>query len=306
MLSFLLQLGIILGWVLAAILILIVFLFLLYVAQLYRCNRTLRVDGELRRYLLYVPRGLPSNQPVPLVLSFHGFAEWPAHQRRISGWNHLAKREGFIVVYPSGVGFPRHWRAVGGEDSKHELAFIRALIQQLSLKYCIDPNRIYANGLSNGGGMSFMLACCLPEQIAAIGSVAGAYLYPWQDCAASREVPMIAFHGTSDPIVPFRGGSSHSFSLPFPELPIFVEQYAVHCNCSVPPTKLPAQGQVTGIEFKGEKPNQHVVFYTVEGGGHNWPGKHTTLPRWLTGPTNHDIEATELIWDFFKHHPLEN
>ena len=86
-------------------------------------------------------------------------------------------------------------------------------------KYNIDPGRIYANGLSNGGGMSYLLGCALSDRITAIGGVAGAYAFPLEECHPSRPVPMIAFHGTADPIVPYQGGASGDNGFIFPESP---------------------------------------------------------------------------------------
>ena len=115
----------------------------------------------------------------------------------------------FLVVYPEGTGFPRRWRAGGWPgDPMADVVFISDLIDTLSAEYNIDPARIYANGLSNGGGMSFLLGCALSDRIAAIGGVAGAYALPLEDCLPSRPVPMIIFHGTVDAIVPYLGGPS--------------------------------------------------------------------------------------------------
>ena len=188
-----------------------------------RTNGKILSSGELRKYLLYVPKSYDPTTPTPLIISLHGFAEWPAHQMQISHWNDLADRHGFIVVYPCGTGFPLRWRIRGDagtpQDPALDVTFIADLIDKLQSDYNIDPARIFANGLSNGGGMSFLLSCRLAARIAAIGTVSGAFLLPWDDCKPSRPVPLIAFHGTSDPIVPYSGGPSRSFELPFPSIP---------------------------------------------------------------------------------------
>ena len=149
-----------------------------------KANGEIVSGGEKRAYLLHVPASYNPATPVPLVISIHGFAEWPAHQAQISRWNELADQHGFIVVYPSGTGFPLRWRAGCGapSDPMEDVTFIADLIDKLEKGYTIDKNRIYANGLSNGGGMSFMLACKLAGRIAAIGGVAGAYLFPMSAC----------------------------------------------------------------------------------------------------------------------------
>jgi len=272
-----------------------------------RTNGSLVALGEKRKYLLYVPKSYEAGKPTPLVISIHGYAEWPAHQMEQSGWNKLAEQYGFIVVYPSGLGLPKRWR-IGGIPNRPshplpEVTFISGLIDKLADEYNIDPARIYANGFSNGGGMSFVLSCQLSERIAAIGSVAGAYLYPWSDCKPIRPVPAIVFHGTADPIVPYQGGPSRSFNLPFPSIPEWVETQARLHGCTSAPQILPAQGKVSGIVYEDCKTGAELVFYTIAGGGHVWPGSKP-LPKFIVGQHNTDIDATRSMWVFFQQHPL--
>ena len=272
-----------------------------------RTNGKIIASGEKRKYLLYVPGSYDPSKPTPLVISIHGFAEWPAHQMQISRWNELADRQGFIVVYPGGTGFPMRWRVRGSPGSATDPAldtgFISALIDKLENEYNIDPARIFANGLSNGGGMSFLLSCRLSERIAAIATVSGAYLLPWEDCHPARPVPLIAFHGTSDPIVPYQGGPSHAFDLPFPAIPEWIETYARRSGCVGEPTRLPASGEVSGIQYSNSAQNMDVTFYTVEGGGHSWPAGGY-MPKFIVGHITQDIDGTQTIWDFFLKHPL--
>ena len=161
--------------------------------ELHRFNGQVLTGGQKRAYLLHVPKTIPSNRPMPLVICLHGFAEWPAHLMRLSHWNQLADEFGFLVVYPRGSGFPFRWRCGGwfGKQAEmsQEVQFISDLIDQLKKEYQIDEARIYANGLSNGGGMSFLLACRLSARIAAIGGVGGAYILPWKEYKPQRPVP---------------------------------------------------------------------------------------------------------------------
>jgi polyhydroxybutyrate depolymerase len=244
---------------------------------------------------------------VPLVISMHGFAGWPARQAESTHWNQLADEEGFIVVYPAGTSFPMRWSShqlPGAADvSMKDVVFISDLIDHLEQEYAIDPERIYANGFSNGGGMSFLLSCALSERIAAIGTVSGAFLYDWDACQPARPVPLIAFHGTADPVVPFAGGRSTYFDLPFPAVSDWVQAYAAHNGCAQSPEALPAGTEVRGAQYSGCAQNADVVFYTVEGGGHTWPGGPDML-KFITGPTCHSIDASRLMWDFFEQHPL--
>jgi polyhydroxybutyrate depolymerase len=271
-------------------------------AWLDKTNGRLESSGQKRKYLLYVPKSYNPSTPAPLVISIHGFAEWPAHQMEISHWNTLADKNGFIVVYPSGTGFPRRWKTSGKpgtpNDPMIDVQFISSLIDQLAREYNIDKTRIYANGLSNGGGMSALLACKLSDRIAAIGSVSGAYLFPLDECNPSRPVPMIAFHGTADPVVPYQGGPSSSFDLPFPVIPDWIKAWAQRNGCLLAPIELPTSGEVSGIKYTHCEKNSDVILYTIQGGGHSWPGGKP-MPEWIAGHTTKDIDATELMWEFF-------
>ena len=272
-----------------------------------RSNGSLISSGEKRKYLLYVPESYDPARPAPLVISIHGYSEWPAHQMQISCWNDLAEQYGFIVVYPSGLGLPKRWR-IGGIPNRPsgpqpEVTFISDLIDHLAGQVNIDPARIYANGFSNGGGLSYVLSCQLSQRIAAFGSVAGAYLLPWNDCQPARPVPAILFHGTADPIVPYQGGPSRYFNLAFPSIPAWVAALAQRIGCTSTPQTILSPGQVNGVRYANPATGAELVFYTIPGGGHAWPGGKP-LPGFLVGRTPTEIDATRTMWDFFQRHPM--
>ncbi len=264
-------------------------------------------SGQERSYLLYVPDTYNPSTPTPLVICIHGLAQWPAHQMEMTGWNELADEFGFIVVYPAGTSFPLRWNAGGelgsADDPLFDVIFLSDLIDALEEQYNIDQTRVYANGLSNGGGMSHMLACKLSDRIAAIGTVAGAYSLPWSECTPARPVPVIAFHGTDDPIVPYQGGRDHGPGLSLPPVAGWVATWAELNGCAHTPLQLPASGEASGVGYTECDQNAEVIFYTIDGGGHTWPGGEP-LPEWLTGHTTMDIDATELMWQFFCLHAL--
>jgi polyhydroxybutyrate depolymerase len=276
--------------------------------QIYRSDGVVLTGGKKRGYLLHVPKSYQPGKPTPLVISFHGFSEWPAHLMKISGWNAVADEFGFLVVYPRGTGFPLRWFCNGqpGDDRKgaQDVQFISDLLDQLGRNYSIDTNRVYANGLSNGGGMSCLLACKLSDRIAAVGSVSGAYLLPRSEWTTARRVPIILFHGTDDPLVPFHGGPSRAFPVPFPDVPSWAQWLGTNYGCAPEPAKLPDSGHATGVRYGGGTNETEVVFYTLSGGGHTWPGGGK-LPAILAGHTPSDINATRLMWEFFQKHSIK-
>jgi polyhydroxybutyrate depolymerase len=277
-------------------------------ASFYAANRdngSFVSSGEKREYLLYVPRSYDRSKPTPLVISMHGAGLWGAAQKETSQWNRLADSQGFIVVYPSGTGGNgvRVWRAESGPGLGKDVRFISELIDRLKSSYNIDSTRIYANGLSNGGGMSFVLSCALSNRIAAVGMVAAAQTLPWKWCTDHKAVPMIAFHGTADPEVPYNGGPSWIAARGFPSVPQWAANWGRRNRCGPIPVESAVTSDVTRRTYTNCADDAAVVLYTVHGGGHTWPGG-TPLPEWFVGRTTHSIDATSLMWAFFRQHPL--
>ncbi len=275
--------------------------------HIHQTNGEVMTGGTKRTYLLHVPASYRPGKPVPLVISIHGFAEWPAHLMDISHWNKLSDEFGFLVVYPSGSGLPLHWFSFNRPDeaskSQQDVQFVSDLIDKLEREYSIDADRVYANGLSNGAGMSFLLAARLSERIAAIGGVSGAYLLPWDEYKPKRAVPAVIIHGTADPIVSFHGGYAKRAKIGFPDIPKWVETFAAHNGCKSVPEQLPSTGSVSALRYTGGPDNADVEFYTVEGGGHAWPGGKE-MPRRIVGHTTQDMDATRAMWEFFMRHPM--
>lgn len=277
------------------------------VALLDRTNGTLRVNGQKREYLLYVPKSYDRTKPTPLVISLHGAMTWPAFQMRISRWNEVAEQYGFLVVYPGGSGTgPKAWFMDGWRHPSEmpDVRFISAPIDTLEAAYHIDPARIYANGLSNGGGMAFALSCTLSDRIAAIGAVSAAQSLPWRWCADSTPVPMIEFHGTADPFVPYDGaGTSWLNPAPFPNIRRWGADWARRNRCSPRAVDSTVAMDVVRTQYGQCASGASVVLYSIRGGGHQWPGGKP-MPRWLVGPASPQIDATALMWTFFREHPL--
>lgn len=278
-----------------------------------RISGALVSSGQKREYLLHVSSRYEHAKRTPLVISLHGAATWPATQREASQWNRTADEQGFIVVYPSGTtlngkgtgALPfRVWLAEPGPSVTADSRFIADLIDSLSAKYNIDPTRIFATGLSNGAGMAFALSCTLSNRIAAIGMVAAAHALTWSWCTDPHPVPVIAFHGTGDPLVPYDGaGTSWLNPRPFPNIPGFMARWARRNGCLGRSVESEVAPDVVRREYTGCLTDAAVVLYTLRGGGHQWPGGKQ-FPEWMAGPANRSIDATSLMWAFFLEHPL--
>src|SRR6266571_3530991 len=197
--------------------VLLVLVVVVSVAILDRTNGTIVSSGKPRSFLLYVPPSYDRAKPTPLVISMHGAAGWPAQQMNLSRWNRLAESQGFVVVYPSGSDVPKIWHVDRGAGLARDVTFISALIDTLEAAYNIDPTRIYANGLSAGGGMAFVLSRTLSDRIAAVGLVAAAQPMDGSWGTPRRRVRVMGFPGAAAQIVRNRGGPRGN---PFNPVPV--------------------------------------------------------------------------------------
>ena len=171
-------------------------------------TQTIKHDGEERQYLIYIPNSYDSNSKLPLMINFHGFGGEVNEYIKYTDMRSLADSKNFILVYPQGtkLGGFSHWNAAlnGGDNKSNvdDLGFIEALINFLSIEH-VDSKRVYAFGFSNGGMMSYALACYKSNMIAAIGSISGSMLQT--ECTPTHSVPLINFHGTSDSVISYDG-----------------------------------------------------------------------------------------------------
>ncbi|MGH2830019.1 MAG: extracellular catalytic domain type 1 short-chain-length polyhydroxyalkanoate depolymerase [Actinomycetota bacterium] len=279
-------------------------------------DQTIEVGGIRRTYVLHVPAALPANAAVPLVFVLHGGGGAGRQIERETRFSDLADRNGFIAIYPDGI--DRSWNdgrgdpQIGAQRANiDDVAFIAALIEALSQRYRIDPRRVYSTGISNGGFMSQLLAARLSGRIAAIAPVAGG-MGPAVLASLRPEQPVsvLMINGTADRLVPYAGGPvarNRGATAPVPEI---VQKWAEVDRCAAnPPTAAlpdvdPADGsRVKVTTYSPCAQRTEVVLYTIDGGGHTWPGGSQYLPRLIVGPVNRDINASEVIWKFFADHP---
>jgi polyhydroxybutyrate depolymerase len=257
-------------------------------------------SGVIRHFLLHVPPSYDGN-PIPLVFSFHGYGSNSQQEENVSGLSEKADEAGFIVVYPDGLArYPEStmpaWYTGPGTHGDADRQFIRDLIEHIGNLYTIDPKRIYASGISNGGGMSDRLACDLSDLFAAIAPVAGAYGF-WEDCNPSRPVAVLAFHGLDDNIIPYAGNEPHAMTPPIED---WAAAWAVRNECTSGPEISRPVDTVTTRTWTDCNENAEVILYTLENHGHSWPGS-TIMPQ---STTSQAVNATDIMWDFFVAHPM--
>jgi polyhydroxybutyrate depolymerase len=269
-------------------------------------------DKRTRTYRVYVPSGLPTTK-VPLLVALHGGTGWGAQFELNSGFDGLAQANGFIVVYPDGVGtgakadVNRTWNGggccgVAQRDKVDDVGFVRALIDQLEAKYAIDPARVFATGHSNGGILAYRLACELSDRIAAVALQSGTMEI--SSCAPSKPVSLLHIHGTADTNVPIDGGkgSTSIANVPFASPRTSIATFATSDGCDAPVQKVdPANKDLTATTWTGCPKGIDVKFIAVTGGTHPWMGHKPLNPK---APTPYlKLDSSLTIVSFLLRHP---
>jgi polyhydroxybutyrate depolymerase len=261
--------------------------------------QTIDVGGTPRTYRLAVPASYRRGRPTPLLFDFHGSGSDAVQQSAYSRLPAEGGAAGYLVVTPDALGGDWDLAAPGKQTRDQQL--VTSLESDLSDRYCVDPTRIYAAGISLGSEFATIVACDPADHIAAVGLVAAEYLL--RPCRGP--VPVLAFHGTADPVVPYAdGGLGRSV----PGVPVIgVEQnlaaWARLDGCHpAPDTTSPAHG-IVRRSWSGCRAGSAVVLYSVIGGGHTWPGSPIVLSVAALGRTTEAISATGLMLAFFDAHP---
>ena len=273
-------------------------------------TRSVMFEQKARSYLVHVPEAYDGKTIVPVVLALHGFAQPAGTMPSFTGLNELAEKERFLVVYPSGTGFPVRWNSGGFRgQSGDDVGYIRAVLDDLAAVANVDRKRVYATGMSNGAMMCYRLAAELSDRIAAIAPVAGTMAIT--NAQPAHSVPVIHFHGTEDSMVGYEGpGRDLPAGMTFMSVEDSVRIWAGLNGCQETPTGtafLPDTNNQDGCTVEKTvygpgRDGSEVVLYTVRGGGHTWPGRKA--PRFLGGSTL-DIDASSMMWEFFQKHPRQ-
>lgn len=262
-------------------------------------------DGMQREYILYVPTSYTGHSPVPLILNYHAYARDAMVQMAYGDFRPVAERTGAIVVHPQGAILDgvRRWN-VGGiytHPLADDIGFSEALIDLVSDIYQVDQTRIYGTGFSNGGYMSYLLACQLSGRIAAVAAVAGSMTPEMhEDCQPVRPLALLHIHGLDDAVVPY-GGDDKSLAVD----EAIAYWVAANGNDPTPairprPDSDPSDGSTVTEFVYGGGPNGVITeLLRIDGGGHSWPGAANSGPG-----TNYDIDASSEIWDFFARYDI--
>jgi polyhydroxybutyrate depolymerase len=274
-------------------------------------NHALTIDALERTYLLHVPKkklvtstGTP--RAYPLVIMLHGSSATGDAIEHSSQMDALADSIGFIVAYPNasrGAGglFPTDWNAgaccgAAARENIDDIGFISAMITGISKKELINKTRIYVAGFSDGGRMAYRVACDLATTVAAIAVVSGSLQD--ESCAPKVNVPVIAFHGTDDPEVPYDDSALTTPTKPLPadaaNLPSSVKFWIAQNSCSTLVIRHPGP-DVTETDFTPCTGGE-VAFYSIQGGVHGWPGEPDGNG---SQPPMSELSATQVIWTFF-------
>ena len=257
--------------------------------------------GTSRTYILHVPTGYDGVVRVPLILVLHGYGFDAKQMDAYAKFGALGDQHGAIVVTPNGSGTPRHWNWRKAASEPDDVQFAKELVDASAAALCVDEDRIFVAGFSDGAAMSRILACELPNRIAAIATVSS----PGVPCAAA--VPMVAFHGTADPLMPFEGGvvpPAVGGGGTFPPVRRSVSEWARVLGCDgLANISRPAATLELSTYVHCPLGDGDALLYTELGAGHTWPSS-APLPEEQFGSTSADIDATAAIWTFFIAHPL--
>ena len=275
---------------------------------------TVQSGGLAREYRLYIPAAYRAGTPVPLLFNLHGFGSNNVEQEIYGDFRPIADTANFIIAHPNGavnILGTRSWNVVSavGGGATDDVAFLAALLTDIQSRYSIDASRVYSTGMSNGGFMSYELACKLSSRIAAVASVTGSMALDRLDpsrpdfCTPQHPTPVLEIHGTADTTVPYAGGLSLGV-FPTASIPAVLSYWVQFNGCAptplvttLPNTSTTDNSTVERSVWSGGRQGSVVQHLRIIGGGHTWPG--SAIPR--NGlVTNYDISASVEVWRFLR------
>ena len=282
---------------------------------------TLAFEGGERWFYRHVPSGYAPTRPVPVVLDFHGYSSGADLRKQQSLLGPFGDAHAFATITPHGLGERPGWDT---DLDSADLRLVGTLIDEVDNTMCVDENRIFVTGFSNGADMTSSIACVYTDRVAAIAPVGG--IRATEGCRPASPVPVVTLHGTADPFADYDGGLGPSaLALPAPDgsgrtlgevagpeglegpsVPDSTAAWARRNGCVVDFTESRIADDVDLIEFDCP-PHADAQLYRIKGGGHTWPGSELSRSvEDLVGHTTFSISANEVIWEFFVDHPLRD
>lgn len=269
-------------------------------------SATLTSSGATRSFVVSIPA---TGGRHPIVLDLHGLgSSGPAE----AAWTTLGEQgaaRGAVVIEPSALGSPAMWNLppILGTSDK---TFVEDLITWAGANACGDTSRVAVAGISNGAALTGALSCQLAGRVDAVGMVAGPNA--WRPCPDQAPVPLLAFHGTADPVIPYAGGpvfggmqgglgARSGSGLKVAPAEQTMAGWAQRNGCSTTPTTAAVSAHVSRLTYEGCRDGADTALYRIDGGGHTWPGA-APIPGNPFGPTTDEISATTLLLDFFEAH----
>jgi polyhydroxybutyrate depolymerase len=288
-------------------------------------ERTVDVNKNKRKYLLYVPKLYDGKKAVPVVMMLHGGGGTGKAAMEETGWDKKAEKERFLAVFPTATRpdpkkppkFSTNsptWndgsgRFHAGKKNVPDVKYLIAVLDDIASSCSIDDKRIYVTGFSNGASMTFRAGAELSDRIAAIAPLAGAF---WlKDVKLKRAVPALYITGTADTLNPLRGGFPRMAKgrrgiggRKKPPVKDSISRWASLLDCDEKPKETSEKDGVKRVVYGSSGKQAEVVFITVEGMGHVWPGGNNKLPEWMVGSDPKKFNAADVVWKFFKKHSL--
>jgi len=231
-------------------------------------KHTIPVEDAERNYWVHEPLSLEENQPVPLIIVMHGLGSKPQSMFK-AGFNDLADRENFLVLYPE---------LMDGDSTD----LIEDFLDDVEEFYAIDSSRVFMTGFSLGGMRSYRAACIFSDRFAAIAPVAGAG--ECTDNLPTHPVSVLHIHGLADPEVPFQGGGNANH----PAVEEAIGFWVGFNECGIKPQEI-IEGEITHKKYSGCKKATAVELITIDAMVHKWPDR--------------EMETADIIWEFFKSNP---
>jgi polyhydroxybutyrate depolymerase len=269
---------------------------------------SITVDQTARSYRLHVPPSL--QEPAALMIVLHGGGGSAQSAITQTGFDAEADQRGFIAAYPEGTAGPagrfHTWNAgaccgIAVRRGMDDVGFIRAMVAEIATNYPLDPKRVYATGLSNGGMMAYRLGCEASDLVAAIGVVSGVIVVA--PCEPRFPVSVLHIHGTADRHVPIEGGVGEKsiVKIPYPPVERSIALWAAFDDCGKDPIVSSPAPRVELRSYPLCTLGIAVDYYVIDGGSHAWPGGKR-MAKFLDEPSK-AMDATRLIWQFFAAHP---